>query len=201
MKRDNVKQILTLLKTGYPQSFTAYNAQSGELLLDIWYEGLKDLPSSLVLKAVKSIMLDDSREFAPNIGQVRRRIADMVTELPEVETENAWLEVKKILPKLLCLEGYSKEDAEHDKALYDKLSDETKRIYSLRELYTLCNQDPNDNDVYEKNKFRTAYRSIRQQTIDHAISTGNLLAVANRERLKELGLSADVLEIEMKEGK
>lgn len=201
MKYEDVQDILTLLKTGYPQSFSSYTAKSGQLLLDIWYEGLKMYPSSLVLKAVKTIMLNDSRDFAPNIGQIRRKVADLVTDNAEVASEEAWIQVKKILPKMLNLDGYNREDAIHDQVLYDTLPSEVKSVYTLREIYTLCNNDPHDNDVYEKNKFRTAYQSIRAQNIDRALMDGKLLTVAKKERLEALGISPETLAIEMKDVK
>ena len=76
MTRDEVSRVLTILRLNYPQSFRNYSNDETYLLLDMWADAFKDYKAEDVVKAVKSIINTDIREFAPNIAQVKARIYD-----------------------------------------------------------------------------------------------------------------------------
>ena len=76
MTKDEVSRVLTILRLNYPQSFRNYSNDETYLLLDMWTDAFKDYKAEDVVKAVKSIINTDIREFAPNIAQVKARIYD-----------------------------------------------------------------------------------------------------------------------------
>lgn len=88
MTTEETRAILTVLKANYPQSFINVNREVGEQMLALWAEAFKDTPAQLVTSAVKKIIYTDTREFAPNIGQVNAVIAEMTTNA--MPFEEAW---------------------------------------------------------------------------------------------------------------
>ena len=88
MTTEETRAILTVLKANYPQSFRNMNKDVGNQMLALWAEAFKDTPAQLVTSAVKKIIYTDTREFAPNIGQVNAVIAEMTTS--EMPFEEAW---------------------------------------------------------------------------------------------------------------
>ena len=88
MTTEETRAILTVLKANYPQSFRNVNREVGEQMLALWAEAFKDTPAQLVTSAVKKIIYTDTREFAPNIGQVNAVIAEMTTNA--MTFEEAW---------------------------------------------------------------------------------------------------------------
>lgn len=132
MEREDVKQILTVLKTSYPQSFTNYNSETGSMLLSLWYEGLKEYPTPLVTKAVQSFVFDDTREFAPNIGQVRRRILEISN--PEIgQAEDAFEQLRSA-----CRQLYSETDIQDAKRIHATLPPLVQRMVTPSEMIDMA---------------------------------------------------------------
>ena len=93
MQLQEVKDLLTVIRLNYPQSFRDYTKKQGEAYVAMMYEAFKDDPTELVTSAVKSIIYSDTREFAPNIGQIKNKMFELTnTGMTEQE---AWLMVKK----------------------------------------------------------------------------------------------------------
>lgn len=63
-------------------------------VLGTWYELLADLPGEAVHAAVRAIALTD-REFVPNPGVIRTRVADL--EAPQVTFEQTWYEIGRAI--------------------------------------------------------------------------------------------------------
>lgn len=88
MTTEETRAILTVLKANYPQSFRNMNKEVGNQMLALWAEAFKDTPAQLVTSAVKKIIYTDTREFAPNIGQVNAVIAEITNS--SMPFEEAW---------------------------------------------------------------------------------------------------------------
>ena len=89
MNREETSKVLTILKLNYPQSFRSYTDEETYMLLDMWSEAFKAEDASIVTQAVKSIIYSDTREFAPNIAQVKAKIYDM-SHHDEINELDAW---------------------------------------------------------------------------------------------------------------
>ena len=92
MTYEETRQILTVLRTAYPQSFLRWNKEQGEAFLELWSKGLAEEKQMYVLAAVWHFITDTDREFAPTLGMVRSYInetpqymleADLVKFFPE----------------------------------------------------------------------------------------------------------------------
>lgn len=97
MHFNEVKDILTILRINYPQSFYRFSKEDGEAFLNLWAEAFKDDPAELVAGAVKSIIYSDVREFAPNIAQVKNKMAELLNAGNEVSEQEAWNLVYKAI--------------------------------------------------------------------------------------------------------
>lgn len=106
MKLEETRQILSILKTNYPQSFRNWDIKQSQDFLNLWAEAFKDEPVGLVATAVKSIIYSDTREFAPNIGQVKAMIHKISTVNNSLTEQEAWNLVYKALEN----SGYHAEE-------------------------------------------------------------------------------------------
>lgn len=179
MKYEEVRNILTLLRANYPQSFAYYNEESGKMLLDIWYEGLKGLDGETVRKAVTDIIMNDSGAFAPTIGQVRKKILSQNTNGSDEEALAAWQMVKKWMRNM----NHDYTDAE----TYNQLPETIRFIYSLADLRVMGEQNSvSYNDNYERPRFLKAYKQLKETTELRIMDSGKLpqLVMEQQELLK-----------------
>lgn len=96
MTYEETRSILTVLKINYPQSFKNWEWEQGEAFLNLWSEAFKDDPVQMVAMAVKAIIYSDTREFAPNIGQVKDRMVKLSNSMT-LDADQAWAMVYKAL--------------------------------------------------------------------------------------------------------
>lgn len=96
MNRDETKQILTILRINYPHSFKNFTYEESEMFLNLWAEAFKEDSVDLVIAAIKAIIYGDTREFAPNVGQVKAKMFDLMNQDEPTEQE-AWNLVFKAL--------------------------------------------------------------------------------------------------------
>lgn len=191
MEREEIRQILTVLRTAYPQSFTNYNKESATMLMDLWYQIFKNTPSSLVVTAVYNIIAHDNREFAPNPGQVNNRIKDLITDTPESAAEKAWKQVKGAIRSIYKYEGYNPADADHNRAVYGNLPDLLRLIYTMSDIYRMADIPSKDLESYEKPRFLKAYNAMREAEVSTAMQTGNFGAIASKEKMLALGFEPE----------
>ena len=105
MNKDETKQILTILRINYPHSFRQLTYEESEMYLSLWTEAFKDDSVELVTAAVKSIVYGDQRDFAPNIGQVKTKMMELICQ-NDVSEQEAWNQVYKAI----CNSSYNSEE-------------------------------------------------------------------------------------------
>lgn len=148
MNYNETKDILTILKTNYPQSFKGWTYDQSQAFLNLWAEAFKDEPVGLVAGAVKSIIYGDTREFAPNIGQVKAKIYSLTHEADMTEIE-AWQLVKNALRN----SGYNAADE------FEKLPVVVQRLVgSPRQLYEWSMMDSEKVDTVVASNFQRSYK-------------------------------------------
>lgn len=74
MTVQEMRDILTVLKTNYPNSFKNMSKEQSYSYLDLWATAFANDSKQDVINAVKEIIYTDTREFAPNIAQVKARM-------------------------------------------------------------------------------------------------------------------------------
>lgn len=84
----NIRQILTLLQSEYPQSFSSMDARTMALKVELWEREFSDDNPNWVYAAIRTYMRTPER-FAPSIGQVRE-IMNSLTAGEELPEQTAW---------------------------------------------------------------------------------------------------------------
>ena len=90
---DQTKEILTHLQIEYPQSFSKLDYRQMQAKLQLWAEEFAQDDYRIVSAAVR-VLIRSSREFAPNIGQIREKMYQLSNPDALTETE-AWALVSK----------------------------------------------------------------------------------------------------------
>lgn len=191
MTIEETRQILSILKGAYPQTFKSFDDEQAQMLLNIWYEVFKNTPAILVIKAVKNIIAHDVRDFAPNPGQVNNRIKELITDTPESAAETAWKQLKGAIRSVYKFEGYNTSDAEHNRKVYENLPDLLRLMYTLSDIYRLVDMPSKDLEAYEKPRFLKTYNAMRDTAIKTAMSTGNFSAIASKQKMLALGFEPE----------
>lgn len=96
MTYEETRKILSVLKVNYPQSFRGWDIDQSHAFLDLWAEAFKNDPVEVVVAAVKAIIYSDTREFAPNIGQVKEKMYKLSNNV-QIDADQAWSMVSKAL--------------------------------------------------------------------------------------------------------
>lgn len=182
MTEKETEKILGFLESNYPNSYKNHDAVMRKTLKGLWCDAFKFIPFELVRNAVTQIIISDKREFAPNIGQVMNRIADMVSTDPAAESESAWNQVMNFIhnhPQDEYLDSYT------------VLPETIRRFMKVPDLIQLANNTTEQNRNFEKPRFLKQYRDALEQTREQAIGTGHLELIADPEKIRALGLNVN----------
>ena len=96
MNIQETKEILFILQTNYPQSFKGWDKEQVKYFVELWAEAFKNDDVAIVTNAVKSIIYSSTREFAPNIGQVKDKIYQLSNH-SQIDADEAWNMVSSAL--------------------------------------------------------------------------------------------------------
>lgn len=173
MKQDEVRDLLAMLRTAYPQSYKSMPTKDQEDTLRLWYLMFKGESAKLAQQAVMSIINTDRREFAPTIGQIKCRMAELADTNPK-SAEEVWN--TEVRPCMRALSWYREEDR---KKYEEMLSEKTKRLISFDEIYTMAQSNPADNDRYRKPSFMKAFDEMTKSDRVQAISDKKLAAIGD----------------------
>lgn len=90
MNKQQVVELVTLLQTEYPQSFTRLDARQMAAKINLWQDEFKDDNSEEVYTAVRTLMRS-GRQWAPTFGEIREKMRSM--NAPEELSETAVLDI------------------------------------------------------------------------------------------------------------
>lgn len=106
MNIEETRSILRVLRLNYPHSFKDLTPEDTEEYLNLWQSFFKDDDYTLVKMAVKSIIASDTREFAPNIGQVKNKMFEL-QPVKQIDVGSAW---DKVLRSARCDRQLAKDE-------------------------------------------------------------------------------------------
>ena len=106
MEKEQVRKLLTIIRTNYPQTFKGWDSEQQQLYMEIWYNGLKDDDYGLALKAIETFIYGEPREFAPNIGQVKNKMFEL-QPVKQIDVGSAW---DKVLRSARCDRQLAKDE-------------------------------------------------------------------------------------------
>ena len=115
MDKKEVQKLLTLIHAEYPQSFAKLDERQMALKLELWSKEFEHDDSMIVYAAARALM-SSGREFAPNSGQIRDKMCEMM-ESNVLDEQQAWALVSKACENGFY--GYKRE--------FEKLPPEVQR--------------------------------------------------------------------------
>ena len=193
MTEQETRLILNILKANYPQSFRL-NQSEAQALFNLWKMQFVKVPYKIVEDAVNSIISNDNREFAPNVGQVKSKILNNLAPDTDQRAIHAWEEFRKFISFTS-----SWSSAEEELPVYNKLDSITRRLYTYREAKSLAQLDKNTLE-YRRSEFIRLYKNITIKENEKMMNEGKLVELAGgSDRFLALGYtSADIEKIEGK---
>lgn len=75
MEKQDVQNVLSLLKAAYPSSFKGKTEDDFKDQLRLWYLMFQSVPAEEVQEAVVEIIKARDKDFAPSIGEVQKRLS------------------------------------------------------------------------------------------------------------------------------
>ena len=172
MTREELRQLLVLLKEYYPNSFSNHTAEGSQLFFSIWLETFKDEDARLVQAATLKCIQQNLTNFAPTIGQIRQMMKEIAGVKP-MDADEAWKQVRHIWSNL------ASDNPSEISAEYDSLPQSVKRIYSPADLIELAfHTTSHDIEAYEKPRFMNMYKSIATQETDMLLTHKTITQVA-----------------------
>lgn len=116
MNYDETLRIMAVLRAAYPRYYSGQSRTDVEAAVNLWMAIFEDTPYNVVAAAVQAFIADDDKGFPPAVGQINRRVREIVE--PERMTEQeAWTLVKRACEN----SGYEWQKE------YDKLPEDVRR--------------------------------------------------------------------------
>ena len=151
MSRTEMVQIITLLAGNY-ETIANKSQQQKELMLNTWYECLRDLDYKLVLQAVKKTIIESP--YPPTIHEVRKNAIEFVNPTTQKTGIEAWNEAIKMISNGL----YMTEEQ------FNNYSSEVKRFFgSVNQVRQLAMVDMETINTVTKGQFLKQYDILVQR--------------------------------------
>ena len=157
MTRKDTLQVLSILRTAYPNFYRGMAKDELEGIVSLWESMFADDPPELVAAAVKAFIATDSKGFPPVIGVIKEKMRQITT--PEIMTEQeAW---RLVLDAMDC--------GEHQiKARFDALPPVVRSIVgSPRQLWDWGMMEADTVQSVVASNFMRSYRARAQYQQDY----------------------------------
>lgn len=168
----NVNQYLAIIRINFENSYKTQTPEERQLLIQSWYEILKDYPKEVCDKAVINAL--KYAKFAPRIGDIVEQIDKMMEAFEKTENE-LWSELCGVLREVssnyyafrfnaIDSNGKTQGDNARDRVaqIFNNLSPELREyVQTQRGLIEIAGMD-GDKLNFEKARFIKALPRIRQ---------------------------------------
>ena len=182
-------EIVATIKVNYPESYSAYNDEQMDALINCWYESLNIYPLELINQAVKKVI--ETSEFAPKLSTIIKEIKAIENAGAPTDME-LWAELEGVLDKVyrisryLPYSQYSQWTDEELNKIYDGLSDELKLfVVNVSTLVDIAEMT-DDNLSFERARFFKQMPVLRQHYADSQQAKQFLQLTDNGEQVKKI---------------
>jgi hypothetical protein len=103
LNQTDILQMLTLIRANYDNAYSYTSDEEAALLVQFWYESLKQYPKTLVFEGTKNAIRNN--EFPP-------RLATIISEIKKLQSANEptneelWAELNSVLGKVYDISRY-----------------------------------------------------------------------------------------------
>lgn len=148
MNKAEVIQTITILAGNY-DSIANKDDYQKQIMVETWYECLKDLDYEIVKKAVKKVII--SSPYPPTVHEIRKSVAELQNPMQDNVLE-AWEEAYKMMSRGLYM---SKEEFETHSPIVKKF------IGSLEQLKNYAMTDTDVINTVVKGQFMKQYEILK----------------------------------------
>lgn len=166
MTLDETREILSIIKAEWPQSFRGMSKRDGEARLNLWATMFADEDVRLVGAAVKALIVAGDREFAPGVGQVKEQMRKLTAPDEHTDAE-AWERIRK------AISNSKYESGKEFKRLPPILQ---KLVGSPAQLYDWALMDSDELHTVVASNIQRAYRTMKQRENETAKLPGDVQA-------------------------
>lgn len=158
MTVEETEKILTLLQVEYPNSFSRLDERMMLAKRNLWAKEFQTDPFTVVYAAVR-MCIRSGGAFAPNIGEIRQKMATLTKE-EELPEQAAWAMVSRA-----CSNGIY-----HFKEEYDKLpSDVQQAVGGAEQIRLWAMMDADTVQSVVASNFMRAYRTQKTRSKELAL--------------------------------
>lgn len=176
-----------MFKISYPNSYVNMDRDLISAFINLWTDAFKNVPARIVFDAVKEIIYTETRQFAPNIGEVNEKILNMLAPETDEKAMQQWEKCRQFMRS-------SCGEREIDMPMYAKLDSVTHRIYSYRTLRDMAVHLSSDTIEWRRNEFMRLYKQYANKRNQELMRNGDLIELAGGyERAQTIGLDTEVL--------
>lgn len=145
MNRQETTQIITLLGGNY-QRIAEKTISQKQMMINTWYECLKDLDYKVVLQAIKETMIQSS--YPPTIHDVRQNATRILNPIPQRSGIEAWREAYS----MICNGIYITQEE------FEQASPEVQKFFGdVRQVKELAQTDIDTVNTVTKGQFLKQY--------------------------------------------
>ena len=159
MTKEETQKVLKLLKVNYPNSFTRLSNDETFMYLELWADAFKEIPANIVIQAVREIIDSDTREFAPNIGQVKNQIFKKF-EHNRVDVGEAW---ELVLRSAKC-------DYQKAKECFDNMPANIQRAVGSPSFLVELGYSDRDSTGFARKEFERKYQMVLNREKEMVLS-------------------------------
>lgn len=184
MTIQETENILNILFVNYPNSFKNWNKTQKDVYKQLWQQTFANVAYKVVETVVLTHIKTSTSQFAPKVGEINNLLLSMITVDGDVEAMDAWRDVLSFIHAF---------PVEETSSQYDRLSPKTRKVLSVKDLKQLHHNTEEQNQNFEKPRFIKAYKAVKDAEERRAIQTGNLLQIADFQKIEQLEFPATML--------
>lgn len=184
MTIEETENLLNILYVNYPSSYKGWTEGQKEGTKKIWQAIFANLPYEIVLEAVTTYMRTVPSQWAPKPGEINAMLISMIAPDSETEATYAWKEVIDFIHK------YPIEDTEK---YYGMLQPRIRKVMAVPDLKQMHLNTSEQNQNFERPRFMKAYKAVKESDEFTAIRKGNLLSIADVNKVCELAIPERLL--------
>lgn len=185
IQKSDITKIIGMIKINYEKAYTFESTQDFSLLIDFWYDSLKEYPKEIVFEATKKAI--QNSEFAPKISTILTEIKKLTVsnELSEAELwhslEKEFYGVWDICQDLKYNKDYDTYETKLN-AIWDRLPNVVKEWLgnkgTLKQLaYTYMCEGSREQMSFEKTRFLKAIPTLKDRLNSKKFLTDNNLLI------------------------
>ena len=170
-----VKEVLTLLKYTYPNTFKDFTKEDGLMMIKVWVNDFKDIEEDIFKQAIERIR--SKSKYFPSVAEIKSEISTIKVKDLQLDPEEQWELVLLAIRRGILKTTY-----------FEEITNNTIRAIGINRLETLeTNQIPFMKkefiDIFTNKKVSTEKIYIQEKSM---LTNTELLKLQQKEEQAEL---------------